>query len=468
MAQTATSVAMTRYWPTLLMTVVLAALGLYVYFVELPAQQREEQRETESQRLLTFEESKIGELTVKSGPEEIGLKQGDDQNWRITTPIQAEADRRQVQALIRALVTGRVKRVVEENGASLSTFGLDQPATEISLSAGPQQERLAIGDSGPLSSTLYVWRASDKKVLLTDLAPKDFINKSVMAFRRKELLQFSPFEVERLRLTYPQTEIVLYAQDQKPKKKWKIRYPVEAEADRTEVQALLFRLEDLKALAIIDPGPERDAIAKTLTKPKVKVTVHAGGKDQIVKIYQPDPASGEAYAETGPEAPLYKVTPSAIKDLTKELFNLQDKRLLGAESADIALLSVKTRDQQYVLVHEHDEWILEDKPTEKVSQEVADLFVSRVVNLPAEERILKQPAALAPYGLTAPAAEFVATGRDGRIIGKLTLGNQVGGLVYAMGQRLTGVYQARADILTQIPTPAALLKTSADQGTTKS
>jgi hypothetical protein len=177
-----------------------------------------------------------------------------------------------------------------------------------------------------------------------------------------------------------------------------------------------------------------------------------------VKIYQPDPASGEAYAETSPDAPLYKVSPTTIKDLTKELFTLQDKRLLGAESPDIALLSVKTRDRAYVLIREHDEWVLEDRPTEKVSQDVADLFVSRVVNLPAEERVLKQPAALAPYGLTAPIAEFVATGKDGKTVGKLTLGNQVDSLVYAMGSRLTGVYQARADILTQIPTADSLVK----------
>jgi hypothetical protein len=463
---------MVRYWPTLLLAGIFAALGLYVYYIELPAQRSEERQEKESQRLVTLEESEIGGLTVKTEAGEVVLQHGGDQNWRILAPVQAEADRRQVQSLIRALVTGRVKRVVEEEGASqgtsIETFGLSRPSSEISLSAGSKTERIAIGDSGPLSSTLYVLRGSDQKVLLTDLAPKDFVNKSLMTFRRKELLQFNHNEVDRLRLTYPQTEIVLYSQDQKPKRKWKIRYPVEAEADRTEVQALLFRLEDLKALSIIDPGPQRDALAKSLTKPKVKVTIHAGGTDQIVKIYQPDAASGEAYAETSPNSPLYKVSPTTIKDLTKELFTLQDKRLLGAEDPDIALLSVKTRDRQFVLVREHEEWILEDRPTEKVSQEIADLFVSRVVNLPAEERILKQPAALTPYGLTTPVAEFVATGKDGRTIGKLTLGTQVGSLVYAMGSRLTGVYQARADILTQIPTVESLVKPASASNGSKS
>jgi hypothetical protein len=452
-----------RGWPTLLLTTILLGLGAYVYFVEIPTQRLEDKRETERQKLLPFDESQISEITVKSETETVELKHGTGQNWRITRPLETEADKRQVQALLRALATGHVMRVVEENGSALSTFGLDRPSTEISLSAARQTESLAIGDAGPLSSTLYVLRASDKKVLLTDLAPKDFLNRTLLAFRRKEVLEFTPLEVERLRLTYPQTEIVLYSQEQKPKKKWKIRYPVEAEADSTEVQMLLFRLENLKALAIIDPGPNRDALAKTFTKPKVKVTIHAGGTDQTVKIYQPDPSSGEAYAETASDAALYKINPASIKDLTKELFTLQDKRLLGAELPDIALLSVKTRHAHYVLVREHDEWVLEDRPTEKLSQDAADLFVSRVVNLPAEERVLKQPAALAPYGLTAPAAEIIATGRDGKTVGKLALGNQIGGLVYAMGLRLTGVYQARADILTQIPTPDSLLKPTQTQ-----
>ena len=121
------------------------------------------------------------------------------------------------------------------------------------------------------------------------------------------------------------------------------------------------------------------------------------------------------------------------------------------------MLSVKTRDEQYMLIHQHNEWVLEDQPTEKVRQEVADLVVSRIVNLPAEERVLKQAGPLAPYGLVAPVAEFVATGKDGRIAGRLALGNQVGGLVYAIGHRIPGVFQVRPDLLTQIPSRLALL-----------
>ena len=448
---------MARYWPTVLLAGIFAGLGLYLYFVELPEQRTELITATQAKQILPFEQAQITAVRGRSHSGEVALSQPPGRPWGITAPIQTDADQRQVQALLRALITGKVSRLVETHPVSLTPFGLDHPSTVVTVTAGDREETLSIGDAGPLSSTLYVLRASDEAVLLTDLAPKDFLNRTLLSFRRKELLQFNQQETEQLRLTYPTTEIVLHGVEEKPKKKWRIRYPIEAEADRTEVQALLFRLEDLKALAIVDPGPERDKLTPSLTKPKVKVTVHAAGTDQVVRLFQPDPASGEAYAQTNPDGPIYKISPSVLKELTKDLFALQDKRLLGVDTGDIALLSIKTREEQYTLVHDRDGWMLEDQPTEKLRQDVADLLVSRIVNLPAEERVLKQVGPLAPYGLVAPVAEFVATGKDGRVAGRLALGNQSGGLVYAIGHRIPGVFQVRPDLLTQIPSRLALL-----------
>jgi hypothetical protein len=453
-----------RYWSTLLMLVVLAGLGVYLYLVEFPTQQQEVTQETQQKRLLLLPETAISGLSITTAQGPVQFTRAESGEWTITAPLHADADTREVQALIRALVTGTVSRTVADRSAPLAPFGLEQPVTTLTVTAGAQQDTFAIGDSGPLSNTLYVLRGSDGKVLLTDLAPKDFVNKSLMTFRRKELLRFVQNDVDRLRLTCPPTEIVIYNMARGASKpSWKIRYPVEAEADQTEVRSLMFRLEDLKALGIIDPGPERDAVAKTLTTPKVKVTIHTAAGDQTVRLFQPDPQSGEAIAETTPEAPLYRINPAVIKDLTKELFDLQDKRLLGVNVEDIAMLSVKTRDKSYVLINQQGEWLLEDQPTEKLSQQTADLFISRVANLPAEERVLKQSTPLAPYGLLAPSAEFVATARDGTIAGKLTLGNLAGNLVYATGLRLQGVFQVRPDILTQIPSKADLLAASQSQ-----
>jgi hypothetical protein len=447
------------------MVLVLAGLGLYLYIIELPGKASQERQDTADTKVLLFDQDTLSGLTIKTDQHELVFVRT-PQGWMLTAPLSTEADQREVQNMIRALVTGTVTRAVEDHPTNLTPFGLENPVTTITVVAGAARETFSIGDSGPLSSTLYVLRESDRKVLLTSLAPKDFVNKTLMTFRRKDLLRLAQGDVERIRLTYPTTEIVLYQGQEKPKSKWKLRYPIEAEADQTEVRTLLFRLEDLKALGIVDPGPERDALAKTLTVPKVKVAIHMADGDQTVKLYQPDQASGEAFAETSSTGPLYRVNPSSIRDLTKELFAFQDKRLLGIDFTDIAMLSVKTLAEEYVLINQQNEWVLEDQPTEKLDQQIVDLLVSRVANVPAEERVVKQAGPLAPYGLVTPVAEFIATGRDGKVAGKLSIGSHANGLAYAMGQRISGIFQIRADLLTQIPIKKDLMAVQTEKAST--
>lgn len=455
---------MKRYWLTILMAVVLAGLGGYVYFIEMPTERAKTRQEVEEKRLFPFEQREVTGLALRSQGEEIVLAPAEG-GWKMMAPLQTEADAREVESLLRALFIGKVSRVVEEQPTALAPFGLERPSVVVTVTVGDRKETISIGDIGPISSTLYALRESDKKVLLTDLAAKDLLNKRVLTFRKKEILRFDQSQAERLRLTYPKSEIVLYRSDQvdrSKRPKWLIRAPIEAPADITEVRALLARLEELKALGFIDPGPEHSALGKTLTDPDARITVYAAGAEHMVKLFQPAPSSGEAYAVTTADAPIYRVSPVVVKDLTRELFALQDKRLLGVEYDDIAMLAVKTRDEAYTLINQTGTWVLEGRPGEQLDQQKVDLFVSRVVDLPAELRIVKQAGPLAPYGLTSPAAEFTATAKDGKIRGRLVLGTRVGGLVYAMGQGLPGIYQARPDLLTQIPAQQALLSPGTD------
>ena len=447
---------MPRYWLTIVMTLLLASLGGYVYFVELPSERTKTETEAADKKILPFAERDITGLTVRSDSGEIVLS-GKDRSWQITAPLRAEADARAVEGVIRALVVAKVTRVVEEQGAALAPFGLEKPSVVLTVAADGKQETLAVGDPGPISSTLYAMRDSDKKVLLTNLAAKDVLNKSLLVFRKKEILHVDEQEIDQVRLSYPQTEVLLARNEGKDKKKWAIRYPIEALADQPEAKTLLIKLQDLKAVGFIDPGPQYDEHMKRLTKPAIKIAVHARGGDQVVKLFQPNPASGEAFAVTAADAPIYRINPMVIKDLTKDVFALQDKRLLGIERDDVASLEVKTRDQHYTLIRRGNVWTMEQAPGKAVDQEKAAIFVSRVVDLPAELRVVKQPGPLAPYGLSSPSAEFTATAQDGKTTARLTLGTRTGGLAYAMGRALHGIYQARSDLLDQVPAKDELL-----------
>ncbi len=457
---------MKPYGITISLAVVLAGLGAYLYFVEYPAERATLQTDTEAKKLLPFTEREITGLTVSSAAAgaEIVLVPDDKRRWKITAPIRTEADSREVNALLRVLLLGTIARVIEEQAAPLAPFGLDPPAVTLTIVAGDRRETLSLGDIGPISSTLYAMRASDKRVLLTDLPPKILLARTLAGLRNKEVLPVAQDEVERLRLSNPRTEVLLERFEDKGKSLWRIRFPIEARADQPAVRNLLIKLADLKALAFVDAGPERDKLAARLGQPFVKITATVGGTDQVLKLYQPDRSSGEAYAVSTPEAPIYKVNPSAIEEFTKDLFALQDKRLLGMERDQIATLSVKTRKGRYVLVsNKAEDWVLKDQPDKQLDPQTVNLFVARVVDLPAELRIVKDPGPLAPYGLSSPAAEFTATAKDGTTKNRLVLGNKTSGLVYAMGSGLPGIFQARADLLNQIPDRESLFSETAEK-----
>lgn len=457
---------MRRYWVTIVMVLVLTGLGAYVYFVELPAERAQTVKEAEGKKLVPFTEQDITGLTVRSADTEVVLTAGPNRTWKISAPLPTDADAREVGDMLRALVLGKVSRVVAEQATDLSPFGLEPPSIVLILQAGDKEETLSLGDTGPISSTLYARRNSDLQVLLTDLAARDFYNKTFLTLRKKAILDIDETKVTRLRLTFPPTEIVLYRVQDHKDSKWMVRFPIETRADQPEVRNLLLKLEDLVALGFIDPGPEHQALMAKLNKvkaPAARVVVHEtgqNGKEQTVKLYQLEKDSGEAFAVTTPEAPIYRINPMTIKDLTKDLFTLRDKRLLGVPSEDIAMLTVKTREEAYTLIRQNDTWVLEAQPKQPLDQQTVAVFVGRVADLPAELQVVKRVGPLAPYGLASPAAEFTATTKDGKQAGRLLLGAKVGGLVYAMGEGLPGIYQARSDILTQIPAQKDLLTTA--------
>ena len=122
-----------RYRTTLLLLVILAGLGGYLYWVELPAKQTEEKQAVEEKTLLGLPESEITLLTVSTPQGNVEMKKKESGGWAITAPLQTDADAREVQAMIRALVTGKILRTVEEKPAALAPFGLENPVTTVTI-----------------------------------------------------------------------------------------------------------------------------------------------------------------------------------------------------------------------------------------------------------------------------------------------------------------------------------------------
>ena len=136
---------------------VLAGLGLYLYFVELPEQHTELVSATQAKQILPFEQAQITALTGPQPFREVVLSQTPGHPWGITAPDSNRRRSTPGQALVRALVTGKVSRLVKTHPVSLTPFGLDHPSTVVTVTAGIATKRSRSETPAPLP-TLYVLR----------------------------------------------------------------------------------------------------------------------------------------------------------------------------------------------------------------------------------------------------------------------------------------------------------------------
>ena len=444
---------------TIALALLVLGLGMYILFVDIPQTRQFQKQETQERRILPFRDQDITRITWATATETIQLTHDKQHRWMITEPIRSPADNQEIRRILRALTIGKVKRTIEDGPSTLATYGLDPPYLTLTLTTPTQTQELALGDRGPFAPSLYVQTKADNQVVLTTLDVMTFAQKSLPDFRLKDLLLFDRERVQEVHIQQAATTIIMAraAGVHSLSPNWVFKSPQAGPADTIAISTLLMDLSGLRATGFIDSEEEKQQILGQPDRTQIGVTILEGRHTHYVSLYQFQDAE-KAYAITSGTGPLYEISPNIFKPLTQEAFYFQDKRLFGMETNDIVMLDVTTPQEHYVLIKQNDEWVLEGDPTAALDQKTIALFVSRVVDLPAEISHPAKSTATIQHGLGTPPVIIQGRNRQGKIVGKLELGKREKGLVFARGAGHQGLYQVRSNILNQIPTRTQLIR----------
>lgn len=442
---------------TLILALIVLGLGGYILLVDIPKSRQLEKQETQERQLLPFDDRDVTHITWAGPTETIRLKRDDQWRWMITEPMQSPADAREIRRILRALTIGKIKRHIEDGPTNLPAYGLDPPYLTLTLETPTDSQEMALGDAGPFAPSLYVQTKPDNEVVLTTLDVMTFAQKSLPNFRLKDLMFFDRDRVLELHIQDGATAMVMtrVAGAHSLTPNWMFKSPVKGPADKTAVGTLLMDLGGLAATGFIDTEEEKQRILSQPIRSHATIQVIEGSRTHHLELYHFGDAE-KAYAVTSANSPLYEIPPGILHPITQGMFYFQDKRLFGMEVNDVALLSVRTPEEQYVLIRQHDEWVLENNPVKELDQEVVKLFVSRVVDLPAEIFHPESSPTSKDNGLDSPIATILGVNRKGQEAGRLIFGKREKGLVFAKGASLPGIYQVRSTILDQIPTKSQL------------
>jgi hypothetical protein len=324
---------------SLLVLLVLAAgLGAYIYFVEA---KRDPGAGEKKAKIFTVDATKIDDVEVHAASGDVTHVKKTGDTWAIVSPVSAPADESAVTSLVDAVAALEVDSVIDENPTSLAPFGLAPPRYSITFKAAGDQtpHQLNIGSKTPTSSNVYARVEGQNRLFLTSAYQDETLDRTTFDLRDKRVLVFTRDAVDAVSLAGKGQPPIALA---KKGSDWQLTAPIDTRADFSPVDGLVGRLDQVRMLSIVSEGGEpTPAQMKTygLDAPQVVATVGAGSTKASLAIgaKQDD---GHLYARDLSRPIVFTVEPALLTDLTKKIDDLRVKDVFEFKSYSASSLDV--------------------------------------------------------------------------------------------------------------------------------
>ena len=312
---------MRRLTSTLVLAVILAALGGYIYFVEL---KKPATSGPVKEKAFTVTADDIEELSIKAAGGETTRLQKAGGGWQMVEPVKADADSAEPTSIASSLSTVEIERVVDENPASVSDYGLDPPRVDVGFRLKGQKDlqHLHIGEKTPTGGDLYARRQNDKRVFLISAFLDNTFNRTSFDLRDKNILKFDRSKVDSVEIVNgPSTlQFVKHGEVE-----WNVVKPVAARGDFGAIDGVLSTISSTQVQRFI--APEATGLAQYgLDKPTLTVTL-AGGGTQSALLIGKSTGEGTYFAKDSNRPIVFSVGENLLKDLRKELNDVRRKDL---------------------------------------------------------------------------------------------------------------------------------------------
>ena len=409
---------------TIVLIVVLAGLGAYIYFYLMKQPEKSESSGPPKQKVFaTLSADKIDELKIRSASGDVTtLKRGTD-GWQITDPIQAKADESEVSGITSNLTTVETQRVVEENPSSLKDFGLDPPHADVAFKTVGEKDyrHLLVGDKTTTSVDMYAKTGTDKRVILIPSFTDGTFNRSTFDLRDKTALKFDRDKVDGIVVTADGKTLQLA----KDGGDWKITKPIQVPADFGSVEGLIGRLQTLqmKSIATNDASPD-DLKKDGLDKPQASATLVTGSARATIDI---GGASDDAlYAKDASKPTVMTVEKAILDDLKKGADDYRRKDVFAFRAFNATRFEI-TRDGNTVVFEKAktgtganapEQWKRVSPNPGNVDKDKMDAMLTRWANMRAASFV----ESTAKTGLDKPAAVVVVRFEDGKNEERVTFG----------------------------------------------
>ena len=303
-----------------------------------------------------------------------------------------------------------------------------------------------------------------KRQVLIPSSLKSLFEKKVFDFRQKDIFQFESDQAKSVKLRAEDVQWEAEKQDED----WFFRKPVNALAQKSKINDILYALSNLKAIAFLSENKQEEEIKNFgLDKPDYEIEIDFPVENKQVTFFI-HKKEDKIHATSSISPKILQVEDSILADLKKEPGDLRDKEVADFFTWEVNKLQIHKGEISMILTKDDEEnWQFEEPALQKVDQEKIQSFLRKMEALESQE-FVDPPLNLADYGLDVPQAEVRIWSREEEEIPKeLTI--QIGKedkeskIVFVKNLRFDYVFKVESSFLEEFPGQAEDWKSSPEE-----
>jgi len=387
-----------RFRTTIILLAVFGILLAFVLFVE----RRSKIDEEEGQRFFSFVLEDVERIHYKKENQTIEFQKTEEGKWKITSPLEINADTFEVDRLVNDFSDVKIERIVEEEPEDLDKYGFTQKELLFYLKDRESPHRLLIGIENPLDNTFFAKKGDETRVVLLPGSLKNLLDKGLHDFRQKDIFTFEVNDTEKITLDAKRVQWEAF----KKEEEWFLQKPVISLAKKNKISDILYSLSGLKAQQFVSEEKNSAEMIKFgFDNPDYIATLNFSGTEQplvvLIKKYE-----DKVYATSSSLVKIVEIEDSILSDLENDPEELREHQVSTFYSWRVNKLFLKTEGAELMLTKdEDDKWFFDSPKKNEADEDKVQMFIRKIENLTAEE-FIDPPFSLKDYGLDTPQKEL--------------------------------------------------------------
>lgn len=430
-----------KFKGTLTLAILAVALLAAVLLLKEPA--KPEEGAAETRYLFKMDEAKIRRIALSSDGAVIAAVRG-DRKWTLEKPVAAPGNKEEWNNLALAAATLDYDRVVDEQGKTPASYGLDKPGLVVTFEDEKAKVyKVEFGLENPTGSSYYARRGNDPKVYLVSRYTRDKFTADLERLREGNALRFDLYAVKSAEVQRPVQTLKLA----KKGYNWSVEAPVAARADDTEVENLLRKLSEQRVadhLDAVDPAKVKAAFGPVRYRVSLQLE---SGEGQILEIGADSPfAPGAAYvlALNAGRGDYFTLPAAFLSTLDVPLDQIRSRGLAEFFPFEVKGITFWRGTDKTVLYKEKDDvwhW-RQPSATPALDRQKVEDYLNALKDLKASA-FIDQPSAPSAFGLEPPAARIILD-EENKTGTTLLVGKETDGQVFVRNQAFPSVMRVPA------------------------